>query len=73
MSNQRAGKTHAAALVDNDKVSLTSLIKFLKEAKNDLEKYGDQDAAIRFEILADYLVEDYRGGGFKYQSKIIGL
>ena len=56
MSNQRAGKTHAAALVDSDKVSLTSLIKFLKEAKNDLEKCGDQDAAIRFEILADYLV-----------------
>jgi len=73
MSNQRAGKTHAAALVDSDKVSLTSLIKFLKEAKNDLEKCGDQDAAIRFEILADYLVEDYRGGGFKYFSKMIGL
>jgi len=73
MSNQRAGKTHAAALVDSDKISVTSLIRFLREAKSDLEKSGDDDAALRFEILADYLVEDYRGGGFKYQSKMIGL
>jgi hypothetical protein len=73
MSNQRAGKTHSAALVDSDKVSLTSIIKFLKEAKTDLEKSGEEDAALRFEILADYLVQDYRGGGFKYSSKMIGL
>jgi hypothetical protein len=73
MSNQRAGKTHAAALVDSDKISVTSLIRFLREAKSDLEKSGDDDAALRFEILADYLVEDYRGGGFKYSSKMIGL
>jgi len=73
MSNQRSGKTHAAALVDSDKISVTSLIRFLREAKIDLEKSGDDDAALRFEILADYLVEDYRGGGFKYSSKMIGL
>ena len=60
-------------VVDGDKISLTSIIKFLKDAKTDLEKSGEEDAALRFEILADYLVEDYRGGGFKYSSKMIGL
>lgn len=71
--NQRAGKTHKAALIDGDKIPLTSIIKFLKEAKSDLEKNGDEDAALRFEILADYLIQDYRGGSFKYSSKMIGL
>ena len=33
MSNQRAGKTHSAALVDGDKIPLASLIKFCKEVK----------------------------------------
>ena len=72
MSNQRAGKTHSAALVDGDKIPLASLIKFCKEAKADLEKQGEEDAALRFEILSDYLLNDYRGS-FKYQSKMIGL
>jgi len=70
--NQRAGKTHSAALVDSDKISLASLIKFCKEAKADLEKEGEEDAALRFEILSDFLVNDFRGS-FKYQSKMIGL
>jgi len=70
--NQRAGKTHAAGLNDGDRVPLASIIKFCKEAKTDLENNGDEDAALRFEILADYLLNDYRGS-FKYQSKMIGL
>ena len=64
--------THAAGLNDGDRVPLASIIKFCREAKADLEKEGEEDAALRFEILSDFLVNDFRGS-FKYQSKMIGL
>lgn len=72
MSNQRAGKTHAATLRDTDTITLRSLVNFCDSAKRDLLNYGDHDAAIRFEILADYLRNDHKGG-FTYNSKMIGL
>jgi hypothetical protein len=70
--NQRAGKTHSAALVDNDKISLQSLINFCKEAKIELTKEGEEDSALRFEIFEDWLRKDFRGS-LKFQSKMIGL
>lgn len=70
--NQRAGKTHAATLRDNDTITLRSLVNFCSSAKRDLLNYGDHDAAIRFEILEDYLRNDYKGG-FTYNAKMIGL
>jgi len=72
MSNQRAGKTHSAALVDGDKISLQSLITFCKEARKDLTSEGEEDSALRFEILEEWLRNDFKGS-FKYQSKMIGL
>jgi len=72
MSNQRAGKTHSAALVDGDKISLQTLINFCKEARNDLMKQGEEDSALRFEIFEDWLRNDFKGS-LKYQSKMIGL
>lgn len=71
--NQRKGKTHKAALGDGEKVGLGALITFLKEAERDLVKAGDDDAALRFEIFREYLMNDFRGGFLKYQSKAIGL
>jgi hypothetical protein len=72
MSNQRAGKTHSASLQDGDKIRLTDLVNFCKSARTDLEREGDSDAALRFEILEDWLRNDFRGS-FKYDSKMIGL
>ena len=72
MSNQRAGKTHSAALVDGDKIPLASLIKFCKEAKNDLLSQGEDYSSLRFEILEEWLRNDFKGS-LKYQSKMIGL
>jgi len=73
MSNQRAGKTHSAALVDGgDKVTLQALINFCKEARGDLIKEGEEESAIRFEILEEWLRNDFRGS-FKYHSRMIGL
>jgi hypothetical protein len=72
MSNQRAGKTHAATLRDNDTITLRALVQFCDAARKDLYKAGDQDAALRFEILTEYLRNDFKGG-FTYNSKMIGL
>lgn len=70
--NQRKGKTHSAALGEDDKVRLGDLIKFVKAAKEDLEKVGEEDSALRFEILEDWLRNDFRGR-LAYSSKVIGL
>lgn len=70
---QRPGKKHKAALSDYDNVNLTSLIRFCKAAQADLEKAGDTDAALRFEIFGEYLLNDFKGGFLKYNSKALGL
>lgn len=70
--NQRAGKTHSASLRDGDNIRLSDLVNFCKSAKLDLEREGEEDAALRFEILETWLREDFRGS-FKYHSKMIGL
>lgn len=69
--NQRPGKTHMAAMSD-DKIRYADLVNFCKRAKEDLLNAGDSDASIRFEILEDWLRNDYKGS-FKYESKMIGL
>ena len=70
--NQRPGKYHKAALSDGDKISLRSLVEFCKKAKVDLENAGEQDSALRFEILEDWLRNDFKGS-LVYSSKVIGL
>lgn len=71
---QRAGKTHKAkATDDRENVNLMSLIRFCKEANKDLNAAGDHDAALRFEILYEYLLNDFKGGYLEYKSKALGL
>ena len=69
---QRAGKTSKAALVDADKISFKSLVDFCKQARVELEKAGEEDSALRFEILEEWLRNDFKGS-FKFDSKMIGL
>ena len=71
--NQRPAKKHKAALTDYENVSLTSLIRFCKAAQKDLQDSGEEDAALRFEILGEYLLNDFKGGFLKYESKALGL
>lgn len=68
---QRAGKKTSAVL-SSDKVSLMSLVTFIDAATRDLQKAGDDDAALRFELMGDYLRNDFRGS-LVYNSKILGL
>ena len=69
---QRNAKTHKAALSDLDKISLRSLVDFCKKARTDLENAGEEDSALRFEVLEDWLRNDFKGS-FIYSSKMIGL
>jgi hypothetical protein len=69
---QRAAKTHNASPSDSDKISLKALVDFCKNARIDLNKVGEEDAALRFEILEDWLRNDFKGS-LKYNSKMIGL
>ena len=72
--NQRPGKKKAMTLNDQeDKVSLISLIRFCDEAEKQLRDSGDNHAALRFDILKDYLTNDFRGGYLKYTHKALGL
>jgi len=71
--NQRKGKTHAAALGDRERVDLKDLLFVLKCAQSELAASGEDDAALRFEIFRDYLVNDYRGGKLAYTTKMVGL
>ena len=72
--NQRPGKKKAMTLNDgDDKVSLLSLIRFCDEAEKQLRDSGDNNAALRFEILKEYLTHDFRGGYLNYSHKALGL
>ena len=71
MSNQRAGKTHAAAASDSQNVSLRSLIDYVKSAQVALKESDEDDAAHYFEMFEDYLRNDVANGkpfGFTYKS-----
>ena len=72
MSNQRPGKTHKAALSDTDRVAVRDLVRFCEQAQSDLEKEGQEDSALRFELLAEFLRSDFKGR-LEYRSRIIGL
>lgn len=70
---QRSANKHAAGASD-DRVSLSSLVKYLKEAHAALESADDEDAALRFELLIDYLTSEYSPSkGLKFETKHLGL
>jgi hypothetical protein len=58
---------------DPDAVNFRSLVEFVKKAHQDLVIAGDHDAALRFEIFHQYLVNDFRGGWLTYRSRALGL
>jgi len=70
---QRKSNMKLATINDGSRVQLADLIKFCQQASIDLSKNGDDNSSIRFEIFADYLREDYRGGKLMYNSNILGL
>jgi hypothetical protein len=74
MSNQRPGKSHAAGLNDRADVSLRSLIDYVKQAHAACEEVGEEDSALRFEMMLDFLQQDVvNGKPFKFSYKSLGL
>lgn len=71
MPNPRKKPVRQAA--DPDAVNFRSLVEFVKQAQQDLQAAGEEDSALRFEILHEYLTKDFRGGWLKYTSKALGL
>lgn len=57
----------------DDSVSLRSLIEFVRKAQLDLANAGEEDSALRFEILYEYLTKDFRGAYLTYTSRALGL
>lgn len=72
--NQRKGRMHKAAATDrSERVDLADLLKVLNAAMVQLDIDGESDAALRFEIFRDYLLNDYKGGKLVYSPKMLGL
>lgn len=73
--NQRAGKTHAAGMDQGGgSVQYSDLLRFVRAAQKALESEGEEDSALRFEILGDYLSEDYKvGNPLTFTTKALGL
>jgi hypothetical protein len=72
MSFQRAGKMKSATMNSGTHVNMLDLIRFLKEAKEDLENHNEPDSALRFEIAYDYFMKEYKGGEIK-TKRALGL
>jgi hypothetical protein len=76
MSNQRRGRFHSASLNDEGggQITLKELIDFVTQAQKSLEQNGEEDSALRFEILGDFLREDVANGTpFRFTTKALGL
>ena len=56
--NQRAAKTHRAAMGTDGRVSLWEVIDFFEAAANALNKHGAEDAAFYFEQVHEHLVRN---------------
>lgn len=55
-------------------IKVSKLYKFIREAQDALEKAGDHEASLRFEILGDWLAEDYKpSNSFEFTTRALGL
>ena len=69
---QRAASKHGVALGE-DKISLRSLVAYLKDAKDALEDV-EGDGAFYMEMLVTYFTEDYSPSKpLKFAPKHLGL
>jgi hypothetical protein len=76
MSNQRRGSFHAAAMTDDRSgQQVGQFAKLIRAAQAALEAEGEDDSALRFEILGDYLEKDVINDGkpLMFSTKVIGL
>lgn len=61
-----------ASLTGVDRIGTMTLVKFLKAAKEDLERRGLEDEAFRFEMMEEYFRNDFKGS-LTYSPSILGM
>lgn len=71
--NQRAAKTHRAAMGQDGRVSLFEVIDFFENAAQALNRHGEEDAAFYFEQVHEYLVRNPQKGLKEDIGKILGV
>jgi hypothetical protein len=71
--NQRAGKTHRAALGSDGRVDLRELIDFMERCSETLEKEGQSDASFYFGQIAEYIRSNPHKGLKDGVGRMLGL
>lgn len=74
--NQRPAKMKPASMTsfDNPTIRMSALISFVREAQLALEAKGEEDSALRFECLKEYLEQDYKSSTpFVFAKRAIGM
>lgn len=60
--------------VDDERISLRTLVRYVEDAQTALIDSNDLDAAFRFEMFADYLRNGYNEfDGLKFKGIHLGL
>jgi hypothetical protein len=71
---QRKANMKPAALSDDVRVSLGSLMEFILSCELALKARGEEDEAFRFECIREYLKNDYTPSkGLHFKPGVIGL
>jgi hypothetical protein len=71
---QRKANMKPAALSDDVRVSLGSLMEFISSCELALRAKGEEDEAFRFECILEYLKNDYTPSkGLHFRPGAIGL
>lgn len=73
MSNQRAAKTHRAAMGQDGRVSLSEVIAFFESAEIALEREKQEDAAFYFGQVAEHLRNNPHKAFTDSVTRILGL
>ena len=71
--NQRAGKTHRAALGTDGRVDLREIIDFMERCANVLNRENQEDSAFYFEQIAEFIRDNPTKGLKEDAGRILGL
>lgn len=71
--NQRAGKTHRAAMGSDGRVDLREFIYFMEQCSELLEKEGQSDASFYFGQVAEFVRSNPHKGLKEDTSRMLGL
>lgn len=72
---QRKRSTYVSSPSGTDKImiDIRDLITYCDDAQKALESINEDDSALRFELLAEYLRTEFKGGRLTFNYKSIGV